>query len=97
MNSYLVTDEDTMAMIEIMKYAWHVKFSASRDKPGLSYTRRDGTYVKGLPPHTRWDIQAVNPVNGTYYTTDGDSIAEAVTKWFKRIGQFDPPEWNAAK
>jgi len=73
-------------MIEIMSHAWNVQFRSSRDRPGASYTRRDGTYVEGIPAHTRWDIQAVNPVDNTYYTTDGDSIAEAVNKWFMKMG-----------
>ena len=107
MNSYVVTDSDRVSMIEIMKHAWNVQFRATRDRPGASYTRRDGTYVEGIPPYTRWDVQAVNPVDNTYHTTDGDSITEAVNNWFMRVGilipktrevgEFDPPEWNAAK
>ena len=84
MNSYVVTDSDRVSMIEIMKHAWNVQFRATRDRPGASYTRRDGTYVEGIPPYTRWDVQAVNPVNNTYHTTDGDSITEAVNKWFMK-------------
>ena len=30
-------------------------------------------------------MQAVNPVDNSYPTTDGDSIAEAVTNWFTKI------------
>ena len=84
MNSYIVTDKDRVSMIEIMKHAWNVQFRASRDRPGDSYTRKDGTYVKGIPAYTRWDVQAVNPVDNTYHTTDGDSISEAVDKWFSK-------------
>ena len=84
--SYAVTNRDRMAMIEIMKHAWNVTFMASRDRPGASYTRRDGTEVIGIPAHTRWDVQAVNPVDNTYHTTDGDSIAEAVNKWLMKQG-----------
>ena len=87
--SYIVTNRDRMSMIEILKHAWNVQFRASRDRPGASYTRRDGTEVVGIPAHTRWDIQAVNPVDNTYHTTDGESIAEAVTKWFTKIA---PPK-----
>ena len=107
MNSYVVTDRDRVSMIEIMRHAWNVSFKATRDRPGASYTRRDGTYVEGIPPYTRWDVQAVNPANNTYHTTDGDSITEAVNKWFMRagilipktreIGEFESPEWNAAQ
>ena len=84
--SYVVTNRDRMAMIEIMKHSWNVNFKATRDRPGASYTRRDGTYVEGIPAYTRWDVQAVNPVNNTYYTTDGDSITEAVNKWLMKVG-----------
>ena len=84
--SYAVTNRDRMAMIEIMKHAWNVQFRASRDRPGDSYTKRDGTEVIGIPAHTRWDVQAVNPVDNTYYTTDGDSITEAVNKWLMKVG-----------
>ena len=56
-------------MIEIMKHAWHVKFQSSAER-GSNYTR--------------WDIQAVNPTDKMFYTVDGDSIAEAVDKWFIR-------------
>ena len=87
--SYIVTNRDRMSMIEILKHTWNVQFRASRDRPGASYTRRDGTEVVGIPAHTRWDIQAVNPVDNTYHTTDGESIAEAVTKWFTKIA---PPK-----
>ncbi len=107
MNSYVVTDSDRVSMTEIMKHAWNVSFRASRDRPGDSYTRRDGTEVVGIAPYTRWDVQEVNPVDNTYHTTDGDSITEAVNKWFMRVGilipktrevgEFDPPEWNAAQ
>ena len=82
--SYAVTNRDRMAMIEIMKHAWNVQFRASRDRAGPTYTRRAGTYVEGIPAYTRWDVQAVNPVDNTYHTTDGDSIAEAVDKWFAK-------------
>ena len=82
--SYIVTNRDRMSMIELMKCAWNASFRASRDRPGASYTRRDGTHVVGIPAHTRWDVQAVNPVDNTYHTTDGDSIAEAVDKWFAK-------------
>ena len=84
--SYAVTNRDRMSMIEIMKHAWNVQFRATRDRPGLSYTRRDGTYVEGIPPYTRWDVEAVNPVDNTYHTTDGDSITEAVNKWLMKVG-----------
>ena len=84
--SYAVTNRDRMAMIEIMKHAWNVQFRASRDRPGDSYTKRDGTEVIGIPAYTRWDVQAVNPVDNTYYTTDGDSITEAVNKWLMKVG-----------
>ncbi len=90
MNSYVVTDRDRVSMIEIMKHAWNVSFRASRDRPGDSYTNRDGTEVVGIPAHTRWDVQAVNPVNNTNYTTDGDSIVEAVNKWFMKVGILIP-------
>ena len=82
----MVTNRDRMAMIELLNYAWNVTFRASRDRPGDSYTRRDGTYVKGIPAYTRWDVQAVNPVDNTYHTTDGDSITEAVNKWLTKQG-----------
>ena len=105
--SYIVTNRDRMAMIELLNYAWNVSFRASRDRPGDSYTKRDGTEVVGIAPYTRWDVQAVNPANNTYHTTDGDSITEAVNKWFMRagilipktreIGEFESPEWNAAQ
>lgn len=90
MNSYIVTDKDRVSMIEIMKYAWNVSFKATRDRPGASYTKRDGTEVVGIAPYTRWDVQAVNPVNNTYHTTDGDSIVEAVNKWFMKVGILIP-------
>ena len=35
---YSVTNSDRLAMIEILNYAWHVKFSASREK-GSTFTR----------------------------------------------------------
>ena len=84
--SYVVTNRDRMAMIEIMIHAWNVNFKASRDRDVDAYTRRDGTYVEAIPAHTRWDVQAVNPVDKIYYTTDGDSIEEAVNKWFMKTG-----------
>jgi len=84
--SYMVTNRDRMAMIELLNYAWNVTFRATRDKPGESYTQKDGTYVEGIPPYTRWDVQAVNPVDNTYHTTDGDSITEAVNKWLTKQG-----------
>ena len=90
MNSYVVTDSDRVSMIEIMKHAWNVSFRASRDRPGDSYTKRDGTEVVGIAPYTRWDVQAVNPVDNTYHTTDGDSITEAVNKRFMKVGILIP-------
>ena len=82
--SYIVTNRDRMAMIQLLNYAWNVSFRASRDRPGDSYTQKDGTEVVGIAPYTRWDVQAVNPVDNTYHTTDGDSITEAVNKWFMK-------------
>ena len=82
--AYVVTNKDRMAMNSLLKYAWNVSFRASRDRPGASYTRRDGTEVVGIPAHTRWDIQAVNPIDNTYHTTDGESVTEAVDKWFAK-------------
>ena len=86
---YSVTNSDRLAMIELLNYAWNVTFKASRDKAGASYTQSDGTVVEGLPAHTRWDIQAVNPVNTTYYTVDGDTIAEAVGKYFTKMEEVN--------
>ena len=86
---YSVTNSDRLAMIELLNYAWNVTFKASRDKAGASSTQSDGTVVKGLPAHTRWDIQAVNPVNTTYYTVDGDTIAEAVGKYFTKMEEVN--------
>ena len=97
---YSVTNSDRLAMIELLNYAWNVTFKASRDKAGASYTQKDGTVVEGLPAHTRWDIQAVNPRNTTYYTVDGDTIAEAVGKYFAKMEEVNgvPVErevWNS--
>ena len=64
------------------------------DRSGASYTRRDGTKVVGIPAYTRWDVQAVNPIDNTYHTTDGDSIAEAVTKWFAKTALIQEEPLN---
>tara|TARA_R110002020_G_scaffold198412_1_gene399605 strand:- start:417 stop:713 length:297 start_codon:yes stop_codon:yes gene_type:complete len=69
--SYIVTNSDRMAMIEIMEKSWHVHFKSSQEK-GSNYTR--------------WDVQAVNPADTTYYSSDGSSIVEAVTTWFNKTG-----------
>ena len=69
---YVVTNKDRMSMIELLNHAWHVKFQASREK-GSNYTR--------------WDIQAINPTDGTYYSTDGASVAEAVDNWFLKTAR----------
>lgn len=71
--AYVVTNMDRMAMNELLQYSWNVQFRASREK-----ARR------GETPYTRWDVQAVNPVDNTYSTTDGASIKEAVDKWFAK-------------
>ena len=92
--SYIVTNRDRMSMIELLKYAWNVSFRASRDRSGASYTRRDGTKVVGIPAYTRWDVQAVNPIDNTYHTTDGVSIAEAVTKWFAKTALIQEEPLN---
>ena len=89
MHGYRVTKFDRLAMIEICNRAWNVNFKGSRDKAVPSYTQRDGTVVEGLPPYTRWVIQAVNPHNNTYYTTDGESIKEAVDNWFAKIEEVN--------
>ena len=68
---YIVTNQDRMSMIEIMNHAWHVRFQATKEK-GSNYTR--------------WDIQAVNPTDKTYYSTDGASISEAVDNWLAKTG-----------
>jgi len=69
--SYIVTNKDRMAMIEIMEKSWHVHFKSSQEK-GSNYTR--------------WDVQAVNPTDTTYYSSDGSSIVEAVADWFNKTG-----------
>jgi len=69
---YVVTNKDRMSMIELLNHAWHVKFQASREK-GSNYIR--------------WDIQAINPNDGTYYSTDGASISDAVDSWFLRTAK----------
>ena len=69
---YVVTNKDRMSMIELLNHAWHVKFQASREK-GSNYTR--------------WDIQAINPTDGTYYSTDGASVSEAVDSWFVKTAR----------
>ena len=76
---YSVTNSDRLAMIEILNYAWHVKFSASREK-GSTFTR--------------WDIQAVNPVDKAYYTVDGFSMTEAIENYFQKMEEVNgkPPE-----
>jgi hypothetical protein len=69
---YTVTNKDRMSMIELMKHAWHVNFKATQEK-GTNYIR--------------WDIQAINPNDGTYYSTDGASLSEAVDNWFLRTAR----------
>ena len=69
---YIVTNQDRMSMIEIMNHAGHVRFQATKEK-GSNYTR--------------WDIQAVNPTDKTYYSTDGASISEAVDNWFLKTAR----------
>ena len=66
--SYVVTNKDRMAMINICEKAWNVDFKGSRERGEASYTR--------------WDILAINPYDNMYYRTDGTSIAEAVENWF---------------
>lgn len=89
MDGYMVTNLDRLAMIEICNKAWNVQFRASRDRRGEDYTKKDGTVVVGIPAYTRWDIQAVNPIDNVYYTTDGKSIKAAVDAWFTKIGQIN--------
>lgn len=71
--SYIVTNSDRMAMIKLLNHAWNAQFRASRDRA-----------IRGNTPYTRWDVQAVNPVDNTYFTTDGSSLKEAVDKWFAK-------------
>jgi len=69
--NYIVTNLDRMAMIEIMSTSWNVHFKSSQEKGST---------------HTRWDVHAVNPVDKTYYSSDGSSLVEAVTNWFNKTG-----------
>ena len=82
--NYIVTNSDRMAMIELMSASWNVHFKSAQEK-GSTYTR--------------WDIQAVNPVDKTYYSSDGSSIVEAVTNWFTKTGnvQAKPSTLQEAK
>ena len=69
--NYIVTNRDRMAMIELMSASWNVHFKSAQEK-GSTYTLLD--------------IQAVNPVDKTYYSSDGSYIVEAVTNWFNKTG-----------
>ena len=82
--NYIVTNSDRMAMIELMSASWNVHFKSAQEK-GSTYTR--------------WDIQAVNPVDKTNYSSDGSSIVEAVTNWFTKTGnvQAKPSTLQEAK
>ena len=69
-------------MIELLKHAWHIKFQSTQEK-GTRYTR--------------WDVQAINPANKAFYSTDGDSIVEAVDKWFAKTAtqKMEPLDLNS--
>ena len=67
---YIVTNTDRLAMIELLNTTWNVDFKASSE--------RDSSF-------TKWTIQAPNPQDKTYYTTDGASIAEAINKWYSKL------------
>jgi len=77
--SYIVTNTDRLAMIELLNTTWSIDLKSSTE-------RTDET-------STKWTVQAPNPHQGlsykVYYTTDGSSIREAINNWFSKMEEVN--------
>ena len=73
--AYNVTNSDRLALIELLNTTWNINLKAAQER--------------GETNHTRWVIQAPNPVDKTYHTTDGFSITEAINNWFVKMEEIN--------